>query len=202
MGEKLEFILLLCSSGVAGLFTYIYLDYLSIFDTEKSEIKKMFSILFSLVSIGIFILVNNFIGIIIKNELLSISIALLISAMLIIFVLNKYIYVFLINIFRSHMNKIRINFQKNALIYEHAIDFVLSNSKMSYYIECYNDEFIEKPAMYGLIAKHEVDNNLDVSFIISTTSKFTNQKLAKADSYYVYHKTNTTSYYKIYGFKD
>lgn len=198
----MELILLLCSSGVAGLFTYIYLDYLSVFDTEKSEIKKMFSTMFSLVSVGIFILVNHLIGIIIKNDLLSTSIALLVSSMLIIFVLNKYVYVFLLNIFRTQMNKTRINSQKNELIHEHAIDSILSNSQMSYYIECYHDKYIEEPSMYGLIFKHEIDNNLDVSFIISTTGKFTNQKLSEADSYYVYHKTNMTSYYKIYGFKD
>ncbi|ANS90968.1 hypothetical protein A6M57_13260 [Staphylococcus pseudintermedius] len=44
----MEIILLLCSSGVAGLFTYIYLDYLALFDTEKLETKKMFTIMFSL----------------------------------------------------------------------------------------------------------------------------------------------------------
>ncbi|PTE85603.1 hypothetical protein BUY79_02320 [Staphylococcus equorum] len=198
----LELILLLCSSGVAGLFTYIYLDYLSIFDTEKQEIKRMFSIMFSLISVGIFILVNNLIGVFVKSELLSISIALLVSAILIIFVLNRYVYIWLINIFRSQMNTTRAKLQKNTLLYEHAIDFVLSDRQMSYYIECYDDEFVEKASMYGLIAKHEVDDNLDVSFIISTTTKFTKQELSKSDIYYVYHKTNTTSYYKIYGYKD
>ncbi|GGA95861.1 Uncharacterised protein [Staphylococcus muscae] len=46
----MEMILLLCSTGVAGLFTYIYLDYLSILDTEKPEIKRMFSLLFSIMN--------------------------------------------------------------------------------------------------------------------------------------------------------
>ncbi|REI14260.1 hypothetical protein DOS75_11470, partial [Staphylococcus felis] len=87
----MELILLLCSSGVAGLFTYIYLDYLSIFDTEKAEIKKMFSVLFSLISIGGFMIVLYFIKYIHVNNILRIIIVLIIS-FIIINVLNRFAY--------------------------------------------------------------------------------------------------------------
>ncbi|EGQ4195990.1 hypothetical protein FDP64_08185, partial [Staphylococcus pseudintermedius] len=84
----MEIILLLCSSGVAGLFTYIYLDYLALFDTEKLETKKMFSIMFSLISIGVFILIKSVISIWVSNEIISIILALIIASLVIICVLN------------------------------------------------------------------------------------------------------------------
>ncbi|WP_412519698.1 hypothetical protein [Staphylococcus simulans] len=197
----MELILLLCSSGVAGLFTYIYLDYLTLFDTEKLETKKMFSIMFSLISIGIFILMKSVISIWVPNEIISIILAFIIASLIIIYVLNKFVYVFVISKFRDVMNKSRKNMNLNPLTFQHSIDNILSMEDYVYYVECYKDEFINEPSMYGLLKHHQVDDNLDVSFVISTTKRFDDDVLNQSQMYYVYHKSNSSNFYKIYGFK-
>lgn len=197
----MELILLLCSSGVAGLFTYIYLDYLALFDTEKLETKKMFSIMFSLISIGIFILIKSVVSIWFSNEIISIILALIIASLIIIFLLNKFIYVFVIVKFRDMMNNSRKSMNLNPLTFQHTIDNILSMGDYVYYIECYKDEFVNEPSMYGLLKHHQVDENLDVSFVISTTKKFNDEVLGRSQMYYVYHKSNSGNFYKIYGFK-
>ncbi|EGQ4349750.1 hypothetical protein ELC98_12755, partial [Staphylococcus pseudintermedius] len=133
----MEIILLLCSSGVAGLFTYIYLDYLALFDTEKLETKKMFSIMFSLISIGVFILIKSVISIWVSNEIISIILALIIASLVIICVLNKFIYVKAIKFFRVMMNSSRKSMNLNPLTFQHSIDNILSVEDYVYYIECY-----------------------------------------------------------------
>ncbi|REI08005.1 hypothetical protein, partial [Staphylococcus felis] len=137
----MEIILLLCSSGVAGLFTYIYLDYLALFDTEKLETKKMFSIMFSLISIGVFILIKSVISIWVSNEIISIILALIIASLVIICILNKFIYVKAINFFRVMMNSSRKSMNLNPLTFQHSIDNILSVEDYVYYIECYKDEY-------------------------------------------------------------
>ncbi|MDS3897016.1 hypothetical protein [Staphylococcus hominis] len=196
----MELILLLCSSGVAGLFTYLYLDYLSVFETEKSETKRMFAVLFSLISIGIFILIKSLVDHCIKEEIMSIFISLVIY-MIINKPLNKLAYLKLINNFREKMNEERNKNKQNSLIYDYAINSVLSRNDKVFYIECYKDEYIEKPSMYGIIENHQVDNNSDTHFVISTTRKFTDEELEKADNYLVYHKENSSNFYKLYSFK-
>ncbi|HAR6121576.1 TPA: hypothetical protein I1677_001243 [Staphylococcus pseudintermedius] len=197
----MEIILLLCSSGVAGLFTYIYLDYLALFDTEKLETKKMFSIMFSLISIGIFILIKSVMSIWISNEIISIVLALIIASLVIIMILNKFIYVNMIKIFRAVMNNSRRSMNLNPLTFQHSIDNILSMEDYVYYIECYKDEYVSEPSMYGLLKHHQVDENQDVSFVISTTKKFDNKVLNQSQKYYVYHKSNSSNFYKIYAFK-
>ncbi|PWZ43063.1 hypothetical protein DD862_14455, partial [Staphylococcus pseudintermedius] len=125
------------SSGVAGLFTYIYLDYLALFDTEKLETKKMFSIMFSLISIGVFILIKSVISIWVSNEIISIILALIIASLVIICVLNKFIYVKAIKFFRVMMNSSRKSMNLNPLTFQHSIDNILSVEDYVYYIECY-----------------------------------------------------------------
>lgn len=196
----MELILLLCSSGVAGLFTYIYLDYLSLFDTEKTETKKMISILFSLISVGVFIIVKSTMKLLLQNEIVTTLCALIIS-IIIILILNKWVYINIINKFRENMNESRSKFNQNHLIFSHVIDDILVDDRYFYYIECYRDEYVNNPSMYGLIKKHEIDNNTDVHFLIETTGKIDNEKLDNADSYYVYHKSNSNSFYKIYSFE-
>ncbi|UWF57690.1 hypothetical protein NZD48_05120 [Staphylococcus hyicus] len=197
----MELILLLCSSGVAGLFTYIYLDYLTLFDTEKLETKKMFSIMFSLNSIGVFILMKSIISLWFSNEIISIILAFISASLIIIYVLNKFVYVIVISKFRDVMNKSRKNMNLNPLTFQHSIDNILSMEDYVYYVECYKDEFVNEPSMYGLLKHHQVDDNLDVSFVISTTKKFDDNVLNQSQIYYVYHKSNSSNFYKIYGFK-
>ncbi|WP_432371894.1 hypothetical protein [Staphylococcus chromogenes] len=197
----MELILLLCSSGVAGLFTYIYLDYLTLFDTEKLETKKMFSIMFSLISIGVFVLMKSVMSLWFSNEIISIILAFIIASLIIIYFLNKFVYVFAINKFRNVMNKSRKNKNLNPLTFQHSIDNILSMEDYFYYVECYKDEFVNEPSMYGLLKHHQVDDNLDVSFVISTTKKIDNNVLNQSQMYYVYHKSNSSNFYKIYGFK-
>ncbi|ANS90969.1 hypothetical protein A6M57_13265 [Staphylococcus pseudintermedius] len=40
--------------------------------------------------------------------------------------------------------------------------------------------------MYGLLKHHQIDENQDVSFVISTTKKFDNKVLNQSQKYYVY----------------
>ncbi|PNZ24215.1 hypothetical protein CD122_11485, partial [Staphylococcus rostri] len=99
----METILLFCSSGVAGLFTYIYLDYLSIFDTESPEIKKMFSIMFSLVNVGIFLSVLELKKYINFHYAIENIICLLLVPA-IIWLMNRFVFPNLIQLFRKSMN--------------------------------------------------------------------------------------------------
>lgn len=192
----MELILLICSSGVAGLFTYIYLDYLSIFDTEKIEIKKMFSVLFSLISIGIFMIVLYFINYIHIYNFLGIIIALIIS-FIVINVLNKSAYPYMIKKFRNKMNKERESNNLNPLNDKHAIDTILQTSNM-FYIEKYKDN--EHPIYHGILLKHEMTNDLDSIFSIRPTPIIKNHE--KVIKEYYYQPKNTDEYYKFYGLKN
>ncbi|MDK8175348.1 hypothetical protein NKW85_10120 [Staphylococcus simulans] len=192
----MELILLICSSGVAGLFTYIYLDYLSIFDTEKIEIKKMFSVLFSLISIGIFMIVLYFINYIHIYNFLGIIIALIIS-FIVINVLNKSAYPYMIKKFRNKMNKERESNNLNPLNDKHAIDTILQTSNM-FYIEKYKDN--EHPIYQGILLKHEMTNDLDSIFSIRPTPIIKNHE--KVIKEYYYQPKNTDEYYKFYGLKN
>lgn len=192
----LELILLLCSSGVAGLFTYIYLDYLSIFDTEKPEIKKMFSILFSLISVGVFLLIFYIINCIHINIVLNIIVTFTISILL-IKQLNKYIYPYIINKFRNNMNKERKLNELNPLNDKHAIDTILQTSNM-FYMEKYKED--DKPIYQGILLKHELTNDLDSMFSIRPTPRI--NKSDKVIKEYYYQPKNTDEYYKFYSLKD
>ncbi|MBH9579941.1 hypothetical protein [Staphylococcus felis] len=192
----MELILLLCSSGVAGLFTYIYLDYLSIFDTEKAEIKKMFSVLFSLISIGGFMIVLYFIKYIHVNNILRIIIVLIIS-FIIINVLNRFAYPYIIKRFRNKMNKERKANNLNPLNDKHAIDTILQTSNM-FYVEKYKDS--EKPIYQGILLKHEMTNDLDSMFIIRPTPIIKSSE--KVNEEYYYQPKNTDEYYKFYSLKN
>ncbi|WP_349421258.1 hypothetical protein [Staphylococcus felis] len=192
----MEIILLLCSSGVAGLFTYIYLDYLSIFDTEKAEIKKMFSVLFSLISIGGFMIALYFIKYIHVNNILRVIIVLIIS-FIIINVLNRFAYPYIIKRFRNKMNKERKANNLNPLNDKHAIDTILQTSNM-FYVEKYKDS--EKPIYQGILLKHEMTNDLDSMFIIRPMPIIKSSE--KVNEEYYYQPKNTDEYYKFYSLKN
>lgn len=193
----MELLLLLCSSGVAGLFTYIYLDYLSLFDTEKEEIKKMFSIMFSLISIGIFLLTFRILDSLVANIFCKTFLS-LIAMILIIWLLNKYIYPKFILFFRKSMNKTRTNNNLNPLSDKHAIDTILQTSDM-FYIEKYKDNNNE-PIYQGILLKHEITNELDSIFSIKPTPVIQNDD--KVLKKYYYQPKNTDAYYKIYSLEN
>ncbi|UXR34569.1 hypothetical protein MUA31_09265 [Staphylococcus simulans] len=192
----MELILLLCSSGVAGLYTYIYLDYLSIFDTEKAEIKKMFSVLFSLISVGVFMIVLYFIKYIHVNNILRIVIVFIIS-LIVINVLNRLAYPYIIKRFRNKMNKEREADNLNPLNDKHAIDTILQTSNM-FYVEKYKDS--GKPIYQGILLRHEMTHDLDSMFTISPTPVI--QCREKVIKEYYYQPKSTDQYYKFYSLKN
>lgn len=197
MGETLEFILLLCSSGVAGLFTYIYLDYLSIFDTEKPEIKRMFSALFSLINIGIFISVFEIKEYINFNYALE-NIVGLISVITIIWLMNRYVFPKLIQLFRRSMNDARKSNGLNTLASKNALDTILQNYA-KFYIEKYNNDN-SNPILQGILKKYELTIDTDAIFIIEPTQIIkSKEKIIKE---FLYQPKNTDNYYKIYVIND
>lgn len=195
----MELILLLCSSGVAGLFTYIYLDYLSIFDTEKPEIKKMFSIMFSLISVGIFTILNYLLNQAIGEKVISITTSIIITIFLLIFIMNKYVYAFLIEKFRLKMNKQRIEDGKTPYVYSNVVDYLLDDEAY-YYLEKYSynsDNCILK----GWLSKHETNVNLDYIFAIQKAYIPTKEELESANNINILDKSDNNTYYIIYKFK-
>lgn len=197
MGETLEFILLLCSSGVAGLFTYIYLDYLSIFDTEKTEIKRMFSAMFSLINIGIFISVFKIKEYINFNYALE-NIVGLISVIAIIWLMNRYVFPKLIQLFRRSMNDARKSNGLNTLASKNALDTILQNYA-KFYIEKYNNDN-SNPILQGILKKYELTIDTDAIFIIEPTPIIkSKEKIIKE---FLYQPKNTDNYYKIYVIND
>ncbi|WP_368868377.1 hypothetical protein [Staphylococcus epidermidis] len=189
----MEIILLLCSSGVAGLFTYIYLDYLSLLDTEKPEIKKMFSLLFSIISIVLFILVFKLKTLTNYNDIIE-NIVCFILFICAYIVLNKYIYPLCIKIFRNVMNKSRKNHNMNPFSFLNAVDSILQSSSQIY-IEKYNSNKNE-PILQGLLVKYQLTNDLDPIFIIEPTEVITDIEGLK--NIYLYQPKNTDCFYKIY----
>lgn len=194
----MELILLLCSSGVAGLFTYIYLDYLSIFDTEKPEIKKMFSVLFALISVGVFILIFYLIGYIHMNIILNTLFSFIISIIL-IEQLNKFVYPYIINKFRNSMNRKRDKQNLSKLSDKHPIDEILDTAKYKFYVEYYTTIENSEPLTTGELIFHSIDENDEINFVISPTPKIKDTKII--DDIYIYQKSNSSNYYKIYAMK-
>ncbi|MEM5397296.1 hypothetical protein V2L60_08970 [Staphylococcus gallinarum] len=195
----LELILLLCSSGVAGLFTYIYLDYLAIFDTEKPEIKKMFSVLFSLISVGIFTILNYLLNQVINDNLISIMVSILITVFLLIFILNKYIYIFLIKTFRLKMNQQRKKSGKTPYVYNNVVDHLLEDEAY-YYVEKYSYN-TDKCILKGWLSKHETNISLDYIFAIQNSYIPTKEELESANSINILDKSDNNTFYIIYKFK-
>ena len=193
----MELILLLCSSGVAGLFTYIYLDYLSIFDTEKPEIKRMFSAMFSLINIGIFISVFEIKEYINFNYALE-NIVGLILVITIIWLMNRYVFPKLIQLFRHSMNDARKSNGLNTLASKNAIDTILQNYA-KFYIEKYNNDN-SNPILQGILEKYELTIDTDAIFIIEPTPIIkSKEKIIKE---FLYQPKNTDNYYKIYVIND
>lgn len=193
----MEIILLLSSSGVAGLLTYIYLDYLSFFDTEKNEIKKMISIMFSLVNVSIFFLVQNCINVLEWGTLTKYLVT-IVLALLIILILNIYAFPKMFELFRRFMNKQRIAEGYAPFVKSSAIDSILQKND-KFYIERYNN--IEREPVYqGILNKHELTENLDSIFVVEPTSKLKDDSLIT--SIYIYQPSNTDYYFKIYQIND
>lgn len=192
----MELILLLCSSGVAGLFTYIYLDYLSLFDTERPEIKRMLSILFSLISIGIYLIIVYFVSFIPIYAILNTIISFVI-AIIVIYILNKSLYVKMIKKFRYNMNKERKNNKLNPFNEQHAIDTILQTANM-FYIEKYKDD--SKPIHQGILLHHQLTDDLDSIFVLEPTPIIKNDE--KVIKEYYYQPKSTDEYYKIYSLKN
>lgn len=193
----MEIILLLSSSGVAGLLTYIYLDYLSFFDTEKKEIKKMFSIMFSLVNVSIFLLVQNCVNVLEWGSLTKYMVTILL-ALLIILILNVYAYPKMFECFRRFMNKQRIAEGYAPFVKSSAIDSILQKNDM-FYIERYNN-LEREPVYQGILNKHELTENLDSIFIIEPTPKLKNKSHISIS--YIYQPNNSDYYFKIYQIND
>lgn len=189
----MELILLLSSSGVAGLLTYIYLDYLSFFDTEKNEIKKMISIMFSLVNISIFFLVQNSMNLLEWGALAKNLITILL-ALFIILILNVYVYPKMFKIFRKYMNKQRISEGFAPYVESAAIDSILQKNA-KFYIERYNN-MGDEPVYHGILNKHELTENLDSIFVIEPTPKIKDN--SHISFIYIYQPSNTDYYFKIY----
>lgn len=189
----MELILLLSSSGVAGLLTYIYLDYLSFFDTEKNEIKKMISIMFSLVNISIFFLVQNSMNLLEWGALAKNLITILL-ALFIILILNVYVYPKMFKIFRKYMNKQIISEGFAPYVESAAIDSILQKNA-KFYIERYNN-IGDEPVYHGILNKHELTENLDSIFVIEPTPKIKDNSLISF--IYIYQPSNTDYYFKIY----
>lgn len=193
----MELILLLCSSGVAGLFTYIYLDYLSIFDTEKPEIKKMFSTMFSLVNIGVFISVFKIKEYINFNYILE-NVVGLILVITIIWLMNRYVFPKIIQLFRQSMNDTRKSNGLNTLASKNALDTILQNYT-KFYIEKYNNDN-SIPILQGILEKYELTIDTDAIFIIEPTPIIKNKE--KIIKECLYQPKNTDNYYKIYVIND
>lgn len=193
----LKLILLLCSSGVAGLFTYIYLDYLAIFDTEKPEIKRMFSVMFSLINIGIFILVFKIKEYINFNYVLE-NIVGFILVITMIWLMNRYGFPKLIQLFRHSMNNARKSNGLNTLASKNALDTILQNYS-KFYIEKYNNDN-SNPILQGILEKYELTIDNDAIFIIEPTPTIKNKE--KIIKECLYQPKNTDNYYKIYVIND
>lgn len=193
----LELILLLCSSGVAGLFTYIYLDYLAIFDTEKPEIKRMFSVMFSLINIGIFISVFKIKEYINFNYVLE-NIVGFILVITMIWLMNRYGFPKLIQLFRHSMNNARKSNGLNTLASKNALDTILQNYS-KFYIEKYNNDN-SNPILQGILEKYELTIDNDAIFIIEPTPTIKNKE--KIIKECLYQPKNTDNYYKIYVIND
>ncbi|MEX6217583.1 hypothetical protein [Mammaliicoccus sciuri] len=193
----LEIILLLSSSGVAGLLTYIYLDYLSFFDTEKNEIKKMISIMFSLVNVSIFFLVQNCINVLEWGTLTKYLVT-IVLALLIILILNIYAYPKMFELFRRFMNKQRIAEGYAPFVKSSAIDSILQKNA-KFYIERYNN-IKDDPIYQGILNKHELTENLDSIFIIEPTPKLKDKSHISIS--YIYQPNNSDYYFKIYQIND
>lgn len=193
----MEVILLLCSSGVTGLFTYIYLDYLSIFDTEKPEIKKMFSTMFSLVNIGVFISVFKIKEYINFNYILE-NVVGLILVITIIWLMNRYVFPKIIQLFRQSMNDTRKSNGLNTLASKNALDTILQNYT-KFYIEKYNNDN-SIPILQGILEKYELTIDTDAIFIIEPTPIIKNKE--KIIKECLYQPKNTDNYYKIYVIND
>lgn len=193
----MEIIILLSSSGAAGLFTYIYLDYLSLFDTEKLEIKKMISIMFSLINVSIFFIINNLISLFNWYEFITNLIS-IIAAIVIIILTNTFLYPPLIKYFRIVMNKKREEQGLNPFVDSFAIDSILQKST-KFYIERYN-KADAAPVYQGILDKHQLTEGFDSIFIIEPTPKIKDKE--KILETYIYQPSNTDYYFKIYQIKD
>ncbi|NGK04676.1 hypothetical protein G0X71_05670, partial [Staphylococcus aureus] len=186
----MEIILLFCSSGVAGLFTYIYLDYLSIFDTESPEIKKMFSIMFSLVNIGIFLSVFELKKYINFHYAIE-NITCLLLVPTIIWLTNRFVFPNLIELFRKSMNNARKSKGLNTLSSKNALDTILQNYT-KFYIEKYSNEN-NNPILQGILEKYELTIDTDAIFIIEPTPVIKNKE--KIIKEHLYQPKNTDNYY-------
>ncbi|HDX7831687.1 TPA: hypothetical protein RQC88_001964 [Staphylococcus aureus] len=193
----MEIILLFCSSGVAGLFTYIYLDYLSIFDTESPEIKKMFSIMFSLINIGIFLSVLELKKYINLHYVIE-NIICLLLVLTIIWLTNRFVFPNLIKLFRKSMNNARKSKGLNTLSSKNALDTILQNYT-KFYIEKYSNEN-NNPILQGILEKYEPTIDTDAIFIIEPTPVIKNKE--KIIKEHLYQPKNTDNYYKIYVIND
>lgn len=194
----MKLILLMCSSGVAGLYTYMFLTYLSIFDTEREEIKKILPIFFSFISVSIVFAIYSFIKLIVKIEILSIFIALIISIPIIKF-FNEVGYSILIKKFRKKANDVRKKLNLNDISHFHAIDEVLYNRDYYYYIEKIDDQ-TNIIIWNGFLSKHELNRNDESIFIIQPFNINKELDIVKNSIVRIY-ETNKNFHYKFYKIK-
>jgi len=170
---------LVFSTSVAGLFTYIILDYLSLLDTEKREIRNLFLVLFSLINMLIYLNLSN--------KFLAIGTILLLS----FFVFPVAIY-----IIRIIVNRYRRVLNKPKLIHSKTLDFVFSAKDVYFYTEIYNSskELINS----GYVIQYRIDDNGNSNIVIDPVNELPKSTKVKAKDTVIYHEVNSSMFYKIF----
>jgi len=175
----MEWISVLSSSGVAGLFTYILLDYLSLLDTERKEIKTSFLLMFSLVNVWVINTIDN-----------------IWYAILIIFILSTVAFPLLLFSFRKVMNFVRSKLNKNPIEQINLFETIQSAEHYTF-VEVYDNGSIIDT---GFLEKFQIDENGVLHIALDNSGELFNEYKENAVSIYNYHCTNSTVHYRIYNF--
>lgn len=157
----------------------------------------MFSTMFSLVNIGVFISVFKIKEYINFNYILE-NVVGLILVITIIWLMNRYVFPKIIQLFRQSMNDTRKSNGLNTLASKNALDTILQNYT-KFYIEKYNNDN-GIPILQGILEKYELTIDTDAIFIIEPTPIIKNKE--KIIKECLYQPKNTDNYYKIYVIND
>ncbi|WP_414055236.1 hypothetical protein [Macrococcus equi] len=172
----MSILIFLLSSGIMGLYTYINLSRLSILGNENEETKKLYLSMFSVITMLIFVLVfsiynkeYNLSKLFTNINIFSILISLFWTIIL-VWLLNNFIYPLIIKMFRKSTNNDRNVLGKSKIVDELLIDTVLDNNKFINYVELFksNDDhtLIEK----GLLKNYEIDKENNINVLIESVN--------------------------------
>lgn len=201
----MEFIILLLTSGIPGLYTYISLDRRSILGNVTEDIRKVYLSAFSLISALIFFIVFT----VVKGEdnlsdlLNNITVTqLVISFMIslgIIIIFNLFLFPKTIKLYRTLSNDIRNSEGKNSLIDQHLSGFVFDDNKFLTYIEIYNSDKLKISS--GEVIYSEIDKEGSLQFLLKPASLKVKEPYIKnhlIDRKYNYYSTKDNQLIKVY----